>query len=384
MMLDLRFSIDYYLRVVELAIRDGSRILVYNKKQFLLEAWPANLPLSDEQDALKATVQQAIQEIFSRSVISYSVSGRLLSIIEMRLRQESPQTRPIYRIFFRETFLRKKAIVNKLLTLKNIIFLERQKPLNKISHVASSVFTKEKNNFSSWEDFTHDIKIPKENIEISSSVKEGMAAESSSQVIMEALMTFLENRSAYLPLSLELLDQFLSEKVSALQTLSARNLQLLSELKDLYSYSREDFQAVIGGILTDSLPEILVNSLVGSQILTTQGKAMVHEWQESSAQFPQDIALSQGFLAEILRRILSEDLKTLVATTNDATPEQIGSMYSIRDTSPNLWMKMMRILLMRWLLDCDDKVYSLLKKSINYYTPHPTFWQQIVCMFKKF
>ncbi|AAP04816.1 hypothetical protein [Chlamydia caviae] len=384
MMLDLRFSTDYYLRVVELAIRDGSRALVYNKKQSLLETWPINAPLSSDHDDRKETIQQGIQEIFSRSVISYSLSGRLLSIIDTRLRQETPYTGILYRVFRKDTFLRKKAVVKKLLLLKNIIFLEHQRPLNKISTVAHSVFGKEKTNFSSWEDFTHDVEIHAENTDMSSSVKESMAAEASSQVIMEALMTFLESQNTYLPLSLELLDQFLSEKVVPLHTLSERNFHLLTELKNLYTFSREDFQAILGGIITNSLSDVLANSLVGSQLLSPQGKAMVSTWKEIVEFSSEEAIVAQGFLAEILRRIVSEDLTTAISITNDAAPEQIGRMYSIRDCSPGLWLKMMRILLMRWLLDFDNRVYSLLKKGINYYTPQPTLWQQILSLFKKF
>ena len=61
MMLDLRFSVDYYLRVLELAIRDESRILVYDQKQLLLEAWPRHQPVSVAQDASLTTIKQAIQ-----------------------------------------------------------------------------------------------------------------------------------------------------------------------------------------------------------------------------------------------------------------------------------------------------------------------------------
>ncbi|ASD30257.1 hypothetical protein [Chlamydia abortus] len=384
MMLDLRFSTDYYLRVLELAIRDESRILVYNKKHHLLETWPIHTVLSPDQDAMKETIQKVIQELFSRSVISYALSGRLLSIIDMRLRQELPYTRILYKIFRKDTFTRKTSVIQKLLKLKNIIFLERQRPLNKVSNVASSVFAKEKTNFSSWEDFTHDVEIHAESADAHLSVKEIITAESSSQVIMEALMTFLESQAMYLPLSLELLDQFVAEKAIPLQTLSEKSFALLSELKNLYTLSREDFQAVIGGVITNSLSAMLTNSLVGSLLFTPQGKAMVNTWQEVAEFSPKEANAAQGFLAEILRRIISEDLKTAAAIVNEATPEQIGRMYSIRDYSPGLWLKMLQMLLMRWLLDFDEKVYSLLKKSINYYTPEPSFWQQILCIFKKF
>lgn len=384
MMLDLRFSTDYYLRVLELAIRDESRILVYNKKHHLLETWPIHTALSPDQDAMKETIQKVIQELFSRSVISYALSGRLLSVIDMRLRQELPYTRILYKIFRKDTFTRKMSVIQKLLKLKNIIFLERQRPLNKVSNVASSVFAKEKTNFSSWEDFTHDVEIHAESADAHLSVKEIITAESSSQVIMEALMTFLESQATYLPLSLELLDQFVAEKAIPLQTLSEKSFALLSELKNLYTLSREDFQAVIGGVITNSLSAMLTNSLVGSLLFTPQGKAMVNAWQEVAEFSPKEANAAQGFLAEILRRIISEDLKTAAAIVNEATPEQIGRMYSIRDCSPGLWLKMLQMLLMRWLLDFDEKVYSLLKKSINYYTPERSFWQQILCIFKKF
>ncbi|CAG9046269.1 hypothetical protein NVRI1_00623 [Chlamydia abortus] len=384
MMLDLRFSTDYYLRVLELAIRDESRILVYNKKHHLLETWPIHTALSPDQDAMKETIQKVIQELFSRSVISYALSGRLLSVIDMRLRQELPYTRILYKIFRKDTFTRKTSVIQKLLKLKNIIFLERQRPLNKVSNVASSVFAKEKTNFSSWEDFTHDVEIHAESADAHLSVKEIITAESSSQVIMEALMTFLESQATYLPLSLELLDQFVAEKAIPLQTLSEKSFALLSELKNLYTLSREDFQAVIGGVITNSLSAMLTNSLVGSLLFTPQGKAMVNAWQEVAEFSPKEANAAQGFLAEILRRIISEDLKTAAAIVNEATPEQIGRMYSIRDCSPGLWLKMLQMLLMRWLLDFDKKVYSLLKKSINYYTPERSFWQQILCIFKKF
>ncbi|WP_139414064.1 hypothetical protein [Chlamydia abortus] len=384
MMLDLRFSTDYYLRVLELAIRDESRILVYNKKHHLLETWPIHTALSPDQDAMKETIQKVIQELFSRSVISYALSGRLLSIIDMRLRQELPYTRILYKIFRKDTFTRKTSVIQKLLKLKNIIFLERQRPLNKVYNVASSVFAKEKTNFSSWEDFTHDVEIHSESIDAHLSVKEIITPESSSQVIMEALMTFLESQATYLPLSLELLDQFVAEKAIPLQTLSERSFALLSELKNLYTISREDFQVVICGVITNSLSAVLTNSLVGSLLFTPQGKAMVNTWQEVSEFCPKEANAAQGFLAEILRRIISEDLRTAAAIVNEATPEQIGRMYSIRDCSPGLWLKMLQMLLMRWLLDFDEKVYSLLKTSINYYTPEPSFWQQILCIFKKF
>lgn len=387
MMLDLRFSVDYYLRVLELAIRDESRILVYDQKQLLLEAWPRYQPVSVAQDASLATIKQAIQEIFSRTAISYSVSGRLLSIIDMRLRQERSYTRLFYWLFRRETYESKKAVVQKLLSLKEILFLEYHRLIRKISISADRALTKAKTNFSSWEDFSHEVTLPTTEIQTPTSiVQESLAAESSSQVLMDALMTLLETRSGHHPLSLELLEQFISEKSTPLHILSEKNYYFLSQLKNVYLRSREDFQAIIVGMLTNSLTEVLTNSLVGSQILTAQGKTWVHAWQEFTEHSPQESAMSKGFLAEILRYLLAEDIQTCAATstTYDATPEQIGNLYSIRDVDPILWSKMIRLLLMRWLLDYDNKVYSLLKKSINSSTPHPTWWQSIIRKVKKY
>ncbi|EPP36291.1 hypothetical protein CP10743SC13_0208 [Chlamydia psittaci 10_743_SC13] len=384
MMLDLRFSVDYYLRVIELAIRDESRILIYDKKQLLLEAWPRNHALFSDQDSSFSTIEQAIQEVFSRTAIPYSISRRLLSIIDVCLRQEKPYTRIFYRLFRRETYENKKAVVSKLLALKKILFFEYHRPVKKISIAADKALSKVKTNFSSWEDFSHDVTLPKTAVKTHVSVQENLAVESSSQVLMDALMAFLETRSGYQPLSLELLEQFISEKSIPLQILSEKNYYFLSQLKDLFLNSREDFQAIIGGILTDSLTDVLTNSLVGSQILTSQGKTWVHAWQEFSRHSPQDSVKSRGFLAEILRCLLAEALNTFIASTYDITPEQIGNLYSIRDVNPLLWNKMIRILLMRWLLDYDDKVYSLLRKNINYYTPHPTWRQYVIRLFKKY
>ncbi|EPP34808.1 hypothetical protein CP10139811_0817 [Chlamydia ibidis] len=383
MMLDLRFSTDYYLRVLELAIRDNSRRLVYNKKLSLLEAWPIHKKLSKDQDESLVVLQRAIEELFSRSSISYAVSGRLLSIIDACLRQVMKQTHLFHKIFFYRSYLVNHSIVKKLLSLKNIIFLESQRPLNKIYSVASKTFKKKQNNFSCWEDFAHNVDIHDKSIDLGETVKEQLISEASSQVLMDALMIFLENQDQYFPLTLELLDQFLSEKSLPLHTLSESNYVFLSRVRDLYLLNNEDFQAVVGGIITESFQDILDNSLLGNQWISQHGRETIKEWRTIEQDHYQDSLLIQGFLSEVVRHVVIEHIRKLIKSTSDATPEQIGHMYSIRDRNPKLWVKMMRILFMRWLLDFDDEVHSNLKKKIQQYTPNPSFWQQLQHIFKK-
>ncbi|WP_100934468.1 hypothetical protein [Candidatus Chlamydia corallus] len=377
MILDFQFSIGYYLRVLELAIRDGTRILAYDKKRLLLDAWPVNEPLPSNYDTSLSTIRQVIHELFSWSAISYSISSRLLAIIELRLHEEKPQTGLLYRLFFPSKYLIKKAIVDKLYMFKSLILFESKRPVDKIVQAANQVFSKGKSNFSSWEDFTHEVKVSETQTPLVEGVKERLVVDASLQMMVEALTTLLEGHTAYLPLSLELLNQFVGEKAKPLITLSEKGYALLSELMHLFSLSTEDFQTIIMGILSDSLPEVLANSLMGNQPLTSQGKAFVGLWEETLLTSPDDSKLALGFLAEVLRKAILETRLHLCKSDN-TTPEEIGNIYSIRDQNFTLWNKMIKMLLMRWLLDHDIDLGKALRKATEYYNPSPSFWRQFL------
>lgn len=59
------------------------------KKRHLLEAWPIDKSLSERYDTRTVTLQKALQLLFSSFAVPYSVLGRLLAIIDVRLREES-------------------------------------------------------------------------------------------------------------------------------------------------------------------------------------------------------------------------------------------------------------------------------------------------------
>nr|CRI42795.1 Uncharacterized protein CPn_0675/CP_0072/CPj0675/CpB0702 [Chlamydia pneumoniae] len=382
MILDFQFSIGYYLRVLELAIRDGTRILAYDRKRLLLDAWPVNDPLPTNYDTSVSTIRQVIHELFSWSAISYSISSRLLAIIELRLHEEKPQTGWLYRLFFPSKYHIKKAIVDKLCMFKSLILFESKRPVDKIVQAANKVFSKGKSNFSSWEDFTHEVTVSEVQTPLAGEVQGRLAADASLQMIIEALTTLLEGHTAYLPLSLELLNQFIGEKAQPLKTLSEKSYVLLRELIQLFSLSAEDFQTIIMSIISDSLSEVLANSLIGNQPLTFHGKTFVGLWQETALASPEDSKLALGFLAEVLRKVIVEK-KLHVSKSDNTTPEEVGNIYSIRDQNPALWDKMITMLLMRWLLDYDRDIGIALRKAAEYYNPHPSFWRQFLRLWQR-
>ncbi|WP_201456556.1 hypothetical protein [Chlamydia sp. 17-3921] len=378
MILDFQFSIDYYLRIIELAIRDASRKLVYDRKRHLLDTWPVYKPLPEEYDANISTLQKALQELFASSSISYSISGRLLAVIEVRLREESLQTHWFYWIFRHNVYLQKKDIVEKLIMLKTLICFERERPLDKISKATSKVFAK-KGNFSCWEDFSHEVQMMTPAPPLQDSVKGSLSADTESQDIIEALLTVFESHSSFLPISVELLDLFLAERAKSFQILSEHSYKLLHELQLLFISNYEDFQTIVTGIVSTSLSDSLANPIVGHQLLSPQGKIVAQFWQDSLKNSPRDVALSQSFLSEVVRRVVVKSS----SLQGGVTPEQIGNIYSVRDRSLSLWTKMMRMLLTRWLLDFDREVFSMLRRSIDYYNPQPSFFRQILRCLKR-
>ncbi|ANH78478.1 hypothetical protein [Candidatus Chlamydia sanziniae] len=384
MILDFQFSIEYYLRVIELVIRDSSRILAYDKKRSLLEAWPISQILPANYDTSFPGIQKAIHELFGYSEISYAVSSRLLAIIELRLHEESQQTCVLYRFFSPKTYLEKKATLEKLTMLQSLIFFERQQPIDKISLATQKIFTKRRNNFSSWEDFTYEVRVPKSNTSVTEGIKESVTADVSLQAITKGLMTLLENHTIHLPLSLDLLEQFLLEKAKPLLTLSEASCRVLHAIARLFLSGSEDFYTIVGGILSSSLSGILVNPVIGSQPLSPEGKIAVSLWEELVVTSAKDSILAEGFLTEVVRKVVTEDLLLALEDANSLTPEQVGNIYSIRDCNPMLWKKMVHSLLMRWLSDRDQNVYKALKKALKEHNPHLSFWQQCLRLMKSF
>ncbi|SPN73794.1 hypothetical protein C10C_0640 [Chlamydia serpentis] len=376
MILDFQFSIGYYLRVLELAIRDSTRILAYDKKRLLLDAWSVNDPLPPNYDVSLTTIRQVIHELFSYLAISYSISSRLLAIIELRLHEEQAATGWFYRWFFPSIYVTKKAVVDKLYMLKSLILFESKRPLDKITRAANQVFSKGKSNFSSWEDFTYEVRIAEDQIPLTEKVRGSLIAETSLQMMLEALTTLLEGHTSYLPLSLELINQFVEDKAKPLITLSVKSHLLLSELIQLFFLSPEDFQTIIIGIISDSLSDTLADSLIGNQPLTSDGKTFLGLWQEVAITSPQDSQLALEFLAEVLRKVIAEKILYLSKSEQSTTPEEVGTIYGIRDQDPTLWNKMIKTLLMRWLLDYDKDVRKALQKATEYYNPQPSFWRQ--------
>lgn len=372
MLLDWRFSADYYLRIIELAIRDGSRVLIYNKEQHSLEAWPAGQALSANQDGGIATLHRVTQELFSHSTIAYSISSRLLSIIDLRIRQEQRSTGLFTRLFSRRQFAARQRTIHKLQSLKNIIFFERQRPVNKVSSLAASVLQKEPTMFSSWEEFSYQVSVsPEETVPTTRIAQESISSDATSQMIIEALLAFLENQTTYLPLSLELLNQFLAEKTIQQGILSPKIFSLVQELQNLFLSSHEDFQTLLSRVLTDPLIS------APAELFSAQGKAQAQAWIDAINKNPQDLIFAQAFLARVVRAIVNKGLKAVGDDEQEASPEQIGSIYSIRDRSPSLWTKMIHILLLRWLLDFDQEVFYALKKELRKHMPRQSFFDKL-------
>lgn len=371
MLLDFQFSLNYYLRVIELVIRDASRILVYDKKRHLLEAWPIDKSLSERYDTRAVTLQKALQLLFSSFAVPYSVLVRLLAIIDVRLREESRHIGVFCRIFRPEVYKKKNATIEKLLTLRTWMHLERQRPLEKISQATCKVFSR-KGNFSSWEDFSHEVQAdaPSTSTAVQEVARENLSLEAGVQMVMEALLTVLESQATFPLLSLELLELFLAERAQPLLPLSDPSFQFLHNLELLFISNRGDFQTLIMEMISPS------NDILDQQLLSPQGKALAQFWQNSLE--PRDLALIQGFLSEVVRKVVTRALASLKDTI---TPEHIGNIYSIRDSSLSLWIKMMRILLARWLLDFDQEVFSKLKHSIEYYRPRSSWRHKLLKLF---
>lgn len=372
MWLDARFSPDYYLRVIELAIRDRSRMLVYDEERKTLEALSVRSQTVQEIDL--QMMQNIVREVFSRQHSYYSISARFLSIIDTRLREETPRMDWFRRWFFTDSFKNNQLIVKRLSDLKAIIMQERQLPATKVAHIAESTLKRKNTNFSSWEDFSHQIRVnpPTSDTTLLDTMRQRVDSDKVMYDLMDAMTTFLKSQGSYQPLSLELLDQFLLESTSPYDILSDEVYDFLMNLKQLFSWSHEDFQAIVSGILTHSLEEVLMNALGESQIFSPQGKALIYKWRESTHIQP----IITGFLSETVHGVVKNHLQEVLHHHREALPEYVATVYSIRDHQPALWLKMMRSLLIYWLLDFDDKVHHALEKQLLVNAPHPTFWQQ--------
>ena len=378
MLLDSRFPSDYYLRILELVIRDSSCKLVYNRRLHMLEALPLEQKLSVDQEGESSILREVISELLAHSGESYAISARLLAVIDIYLKQEQPSNSLFARIFRKKERARKKRIVNKLLLLKSILFFERQRPVKKVSAVADSILRKSRGNFSSWEDFTHDVQAHKSGAEedVPNSLRGRVEEDAASQMIVEVLLAFLDNQDMYLSVSFEILRNFLEEKVLSKRSLSPRSHDAINKIKDLYLLSPEDFQTFVGGVITESLFQTEDQLIVGCEIFSQEGKALFDSWQSITQKYPHDMLYTQAFLADVVLHVVQHHIR-LNAKVKPTSPEQVGSLYSIRDHSPRAWARMMRVLLMRWLLDYHFDVYAHLKEEILRCPPRPPFWQMI-------
>ena len=376
MLLDSRFPSDYYLRILELVIRDSSCKLVYNRRLHMLEALPLEQKLSVDQEGESSILREVISELLAHSGESYAISARLLAVIDIYLKQEQPSNSLFARIFRKKERARKKRIVNKLLLLKSILFFERQRPVKKVSAVADSILRKSRGNFSSWEDFTHDVQAHKSGAEedVPNSLRGRVEEDAASQMIVEVLLAFLDNQDMYLSVSFEILRNFLEEKVLSKRSLSPRSHDAINKIKDLYLVSPEDFQTFVGGVITESLFQTEDQLIVGCEIFSQEGKALFDSWQSITQKYPHDMLYTQAFLADVVLHVVQHHIR-LNAKVKPTSPEQVGSLYSIRDHSPRAWARMMRVLLMRWLLDYHFDVYAHLKEEILRCPPRPPFWQ---------
>ena len=378
MLLDSRFPSDYYLRILELVIRDSSCKLVYNRRLHMLEALPLEQKLSVDQEGESSILREVISELLAHSGESYAISARLLAVIDIYLKQEQPSNSLFARIFRKKERARKKRIVNKLLLLKSILFFERQRPVKKVSAVADSILRKSRGNFSSWEDFTHDVQAHKSGAEedVPNSLRGRVEEDAASQMIVEVLLAFLDNQDMYLSVSFEILRNFLEEKVLSKRSLSPRSHDAINKIKDLYLVSPEDFQTFVGGVITESLFQTEDQLIVGCEIFSQEGKALFDSWQSITQKYPHDMLYTQAFLADVVLHVVQHHIR-LNAKVKPTSPEQVGSLYSIRVHSPRAWARMMRVLLMRWLLDYHFDVYAHLKEEILRCPPRPPFWQMI-------
>lgn len=378
MWLDVRFSPEYYLRVIELAIRDRSRVLVYDEGKKTLEALP--IRSQDIQEISPSIMQNLIREVFSRQQSYYSISARFLSIIDTRLREETPRIVFFRKIFFSKVFKHNQLVVQRLSNLKAIIMQERQLPATKVAHLAEETLQKRHTNFSSWEDFSHQIRATSlTNPPMLEMMRQRINSEKVMSDLMDAMTTFLKSQGSYQPLSLELLDQFLLESSESQEVLSDEVYNFLLEVQQLYEWSPEDFQAVLTGILTHSLEEVLMNALGESQMFSPQGKSLIYKWGEIVQSHPVII----NFLSNTVHTVVKEHLQEVLHNHREALPEYVATVYSIRDLQPALWLKMMRSLLIYWLLDFDDKVHRALEKQLLMNAPHPTLWQQCRAYFSE-
>ena len=378
MLLDSRFPSDYYLRILELVIRDSSCKLVYNRRLHMLEALPLEQKLSVDQEGESSILREVISELLAHSGESYAISARLLAVIDIYLKQEQPSNSLFARIFRKKERARKKRIVNKLLLLKSILFFDRQRPVKKVSAVADSILRKSRGNFYSWEDFTHDVQAHKSGAEedVPNSLRGRVEEDAASQMIVEVLLAFLDNQDMYLSVSFEILRNFLEEKVLSKRSLSPRSHDAINKIKDLYLVSPEDFQTFVGGVITESLFQTEDQLVVGCEIFSQEGKVLFDSWQSITQKYPHDMLYTQAFLADVVLHVVQHHIR-LNAKVKPTSPEQVGSLYSIRDHSPRAWARMMRVLLMRWLLDYHFDVYAHLKEEILRCPPRPPFWQMI-------
>lgn len=338
-MLDPRFSTEYHVRVLELAIRDSSYALVYNDTLSLLEI------SAHKEGSSPRVIRKVIRELFSKIPTPYSVLGRLLALIEMRMQERRPL------LSFLPGF-RERREIRGLQGLKRILLHEQRRRDRKMTRAVRAALLHAQQKSS--EESPPYMGLVSSDVG-GGSARESITADRGSYTIIEALMSLVDRQEGSVFMHLEVLDAFLS----ALSTPVEGGQHPMDRLIDLYFWSREDFQIVIASVLTCSLEELLNHSLVGAQLLTPQGKRLAHDWLRLSSHHPDEYLHIRSVLIELLRHIVAQER---LRVKGSSTPEQIGVFYRIRDLHPGLWMKMMRSLLIHWLADRDDRVYLTLKR----------------------
>ncbi|WP_213358136.1 hypothetical protein [Chlamydiifrater phoenicopteri] len=356
-MLDFTFSTDYYLRMIELSIRECGSDLVYNKKLQQLEAIADKEHFSESLVWDDLTLISALNKLIGHDNRAYLGFIRLLGVID-RLVEEEKRKHRSWLSRLTNSCSENEVITKKLLRIKTLLLAGLQESQSKIMSAFQSRVEK-----PHW---------PNKLLENSSRTASKKAALDSNAALTQLVRNVVkikQNETFFLRTLLKflmsddevanevkgrLLEKMLTDSISS-QIAEPREAEntIIKKLLSLARFSSEDFcllakETLKAGIVKGEFPWRSLESCLHSN----QGRGVFGEWELVCTQDMEvfrnvQVILSQAVLKELRREKsfslaeATEEVQEVVLFIDSITDKDIGLEW-LADVLLDSWVSIHR------------------------------------------
>lgn len=380
MFLDFDLPVDYYLRVIELAILDNGKHLIYNEKDKQLDLLDRRDRYSINNQIDKNSLDKAIHDLFSHLKAPYLEASRLLQIIDQKISHYSLWHRLRLYIFSKDGYQQLMVVLDKLHLIKHIIEHEKKSSFHRMhSMTTKCIDSSSRNIFSTLNDYN----LSKESIDkdtspvINQLQKPLIGNERDIQILMQSIVVLLEREHDTLLYS-EVIKQFLIE-IEEVDINDHNNCStLLVLLQKLSQDDSQDFQLVISDIIMDErrvLEEALklVQSALAKDILVLWFQRLEHDIQIRS--------YIRGKVAKSLLKVIEKNYDAM--TNSSILMSYVRTFYNLQLQNRDLWLRFMSLLLKQWLPEHVNLIGKELKKQCKASSCLSSISKNIFKFFKK-